>query len=330
MHATVFNINKTFQFQTSSSLPNLLRLADLTSSIFGLGRTGEFRANISVNFSSEEARAQIALCDVTAIFVRDTSFQRRQRRINSPGIESLLKHHCTKNNINNNIFFVEKPLKSDVETYVFSHLDGLTPDRLYFVFGVVSLQRVHRKNLPVTISLTGKAVFQNLNTRYPQLGFEEALFPVFAATVMALLFTACALLIAVIPLTWLLKLHVSPALLAVLAACFLKALSAAMAFLYFYQVAQTGKRRAWHLYSRLILASPADVVFVSTVVSLSSGLLTMPSTWFVDGKSPVMLVYIAITLQVIIVIAVKIMFPYQYVGKLRDVFVILSTACISM
>lgn len=304
---------------------NFLKLSSLTNQVFGLSSTGIIEAHILLNLKAANdtsLSAKISVCQVSDEFVRDPSYQRRQSKI---GMESLTKEladrsccdnsdedHITKRCCNSSSLDISA--SSPTKFYFSVEEDDLESNNMYILVAAICYSSDDAQML--NISKKGNVSLTNPNTRYPELGYEEALFPVLSAIVTALMFFMLLVLLGGLILSYYIRVKIGFPLLITMGATFMKAIGGLITFWYFYGVTKKGLRSTWYLYSRLLLASSSDILFIVVLMSLSSGYGVIPSSWLMDGRSPIFLVYIGVTLQMLIIIAVKLLFPFQYLGLL--------------
>lgn len=291
---------------------------EIAASVFGYSSSGIISAAFNFPKLEEEGSENLSIflsvCEVSAIFVRDFAYQRRQLRIGRSVSET-----CRYSELSAEDFTILPVIWLYKNGKVEAELDSIEiplqkldpPVELpnLFVLGLHSFSSNTRISYNVALKLT------NPSTRYPHLGFEEAQFPILAATVMSILLLIALALILTVPLViFTLRRSIPNALSIVLIGAILKGLFAALTFLYFYRVAESGVRPAWYLYTRVIVASTADVSLVIAITSFACGIFVFPSQWLVDDRSPSMFVYIVVTLQLVVFISVKTMFPYNVLG----------------
>lgn len=299
-------------------------LSGLENVVFGIGHSGQMSASLNIAANPPDITLNLASVAASDSFVRGHSFERRYPDGGGATIyRAAVAHLC---NAHNNTAITSathteltvSPSKQDPASnqVTFSAdpdiaTDGaLEPNEIYLTL----LYACAKPDANTSLSLSGTVNYTNPTSPYPHLGFEEMLFPVLSQIILYILSACCLVII----LSWIYarvrRLPPSRALHALFAACFSKGLMAGLTFLYFSSVGQDGMRSSWYVYVRVSLAAVADIAFVTVVVSLSSGYRIFPAEWFVDGRSPVLLVYIGVTLQILIVISVKIMFAFRIVS----------------
>lgn len=331
LNATTFTFsNPTFTHREGEPIAPI-ELSNLPNTVFGLSQDGKLNATIQYAHTECDAsqpptcKPKFAFCRIasasapTYTFVRSTGFERRY--LVPPKFEfyyELAESACgtIDETISN---CTTKPISCDNTKNSFQFPSG-SPNEMYIALAVVCKDCNKTKFKDDLFPASGTLVYTNPDLRYPQLGFEENLFPILAAiptAVLTLMFLLCVL---GHPLAKLLRLSVPRIAFIVLGACFSKGLADALTFLYFWRVSQTGLRSDWYMYVRLTLAAAADISFIVVVMAMSSGMCVMPSVWFVDGRSPIFIVYVGVTLQAVIIIAVKLMFPFRYLGRLISSF----------
>lgn len=307
-----------FKIQTEKTS---FKLPSDTDLVFGFSESGQ----ISLNYSIEEldqksADLRYSLCVVSNDFIRDISYQRRHRRMEKTTKDSLENMTCDREPgeeieclvqpIASNGTSITHQLAGDVglyELYIFTIANCASEedDAYYENDGDESVDSFSFR-FEAEVSLT------NPGTRYEHLGFEEALFPVLAPVTMALLLPIIIILLFITIFAFCRRLRVPFAVLILLVTVTVKALLALTTFLFFSGIGGSGVRPSWYLYVRLVLTSIGDTVFVFTLVAFSSGFAVLPAQWAPDDRSPVMLAYIGITLQIVIFIIVEGLFPFKF------------------
>lgn len=284
---------------------------EVPGSVFGFSNPGLITVRLSGELEPGD-NIRYFLCNVSDYYIRDFSYQRRQQRVGTPlneicGYESLCGPEDVENVTRLNVSDITKPAEFKLTPENFS-----LPDLYIFILADCSTSS---RRIEISLNLV------NPDSRYKHLGFEEALFPILAATVVAILLPVIILLVvAVLSVRFALRRAIPYALIVVVISVLFKILFAILTLVYFLRVGITGKRPLWYLYTRMFIASSSDVAFVIATVSISSGTFVFPSEWFVDEHSPSMFVYIVVTLQLVIFISVKTMFPYNVLGKFLLVF----------
>lgn len=304
-----------------------LDFSTLTNQVFGFTASGQVIANVNLTYENATNADQlpkcigaVALCEASEAFVRDPSYQRRQ----ASGVLTSLHKDFADFACDNDLVptgkigrCVSEQLCVGDKQYRFGTVEnGLDPNHLYYL-GAAACVGATPPSTDLDkkyIRLKGDAAFSNPSELFPELGYEEMLFPVLSGLATALL--ASLLLVELIGLVTAKykSLKISNLVYIVCTATLLKNMAAALTFLYFWLLAQSGERQGWYLYTRLVISSLADVAYIIVVVGMSAGFGLIPPNWFVSGRSPVIVIYIGVTLQILIVIAVKLMFPFQYLG----------------
>lgn len=303
---------------------SLYELSSLENTVFGIDHGGELTVDFKVKFNiSTEVTLKLAACGMSQVFVRDTSFERRHlQRIGSNSLSSAVTCFlCGEDKLDDSENFIsdctERELHAEGKPFTLSTNSDprpnslLLPREMYFVTVYVCGSEAPDN---LSFDLTGTVSYRNPGTKYPELGYEEALFPILALVVLCLLAATSLLLSLSLVLTIPLRLPIRQFPFAVLFACLMKGLMALLTFLYFSSVARSGSRERWYSYARLCLIGIADLSFVAVVLAISSGYRVFPSVWFADERSPIMFVYVGVTLQILIIIAVKITFPFKYLS----------------
>lgn len=298
-------------------------LSNLENTVFGVTDSGQLNGTLNLAFTNTSATFNItfSVCSVRPTFVRDTSFERRHPQRPAANLYKRLAEVLCKEDSEETHFHEVKCQQETLkvnDTEIFfsanSPVKGklLVARTMYFAMAYFCKSDMNTSNS--SLEIEGELSYLNLETSYPELGFEEALFPILAQVVLYSLAATFFVLLLSLVLTIPLRLPIRQISLAVLFACFMKGFMALLTFLYFSNIARTGFRARWYVYARIGLTGIADVLFVAVVVAISSGYRIFPNVWFIDGKSPVMFVYVAITLQILITIAVKIVFPFKYLS----------------
>lgn len=300
-HAAATTISDVVDFKSRNDL-------EVPDSVFGYSSPGQISVVISGELNTNDD-IRFFLCKVSYYYIRNFSYQRRQQRVGTN-----LKKICQYDNLCDTDLSsnsVKELDVNDVSKLTTSRLTLETfslPDMYIFILANCS---------PVEGEFTVSLNMTNPGSYYEHLGFEEALFPILAATVIAMLSPVVILLfIGVVTVRFSLHRSVPFALATVLVAAVLKNLFAILTFVYFFHVGTTGERPTWYLYTRMFIASVSDVAFVVAIIAIASGTCVFPREWFVDDHSPSMFVYIVVTLQLVIFISVKTMFPYNILGML--------------
>lgn len=321
-HATKFAIDEPNAKQVFDKIV-VLKLRNLQSTVFGLAANGRFTARISFKPDDlgEHCAAKLSLCESSNLYVRSPSFERRHPPGGDTGAYEILGGaSCSATQVDKASApcFVRNLVRGEHDYEVEAPRD-VEGRKMYTIIAALccnctSAKLCNREDAP-KVSLAGDVRFYNPETRFEELGFEEALFPILAAIGTGVLgATTLAVLLGLLT-SIVVGLPKPQITILVLLACALKGLTVGLTFLYFRDVADTGRRAGWYLYVRLTISALADVVFIVVLMGLSSGFRVLPAAWFVDGRSPVFVVYIGVTLQAVIIIAVKIMFPFRYLGS---------------
>lgn len=317
--STTFSIHPTPANEPRKA-PTYFRLSPRAEDfVFGLTRQGIFEANFtSIKYDPQDARQcpiDLVFCNVSSQFVRSPSLERRHAQ---GTIQSLLlavrKHHC--NGSSNTTIDLEcnhEPMPKSPPARVrhAPHADN----EMYIA--VLVACRCDAFNKPFSLDLQGEAQWLNPNLNpHQHLGWEEVHFPPVALSALILFALEFFLFLAYGFIALRRHLRVPYSFLLILnSAALFKAIHASLTYAYFASVSRTGTRASWYLYSRVSVVAVADVAFICAASAVSSGFCVLPDDWFVDARSPVFSVYIGITLQVLIIITVKLMFPFRYLSK---------------
>lgn len=315
----------------------LFTLPSQSNLVFGFSQSGQVDIELSMKAteqsSSESAKPPnlaYSVCLVSDAFIRDISYQRRQRRIDKMP-KDLKTPTCEIPKGESLICFNYKIPTTLTQKTTITHPLSKVSKRLQlpnlYIFTIANCVETKSNNESATtdessniddsatasaFELQANVSLTNPSTRYIHLGFEEALFPVLGIVAMSILLPIVLVLLLIIIFTLVRGLRVPFAVLILLAATTAKALLALIIYLYFSGVASSGTRPSWFLYTRLILSFTGDTLFVFTLVAFASGFAILPAQWAPDDLIPVMLAYIAITLQIVIFVSVKVMFPFHF------------------
>lgn len=318
LRARTFTTTLDENLSKARSIPLSPHIEDV---VFGLSRTGIFRAELEVSLPPALTDADpltatpfLALCEASASFVRAPSFERRHALDTAFAVYTHLFKRLCMNPNDPHLGCDRTHLVNGTHNYLFKVGSRLIGNQLY-IAAIVACADAVPPDAIRKILVEGHLQFLNPNARYPQLGWEEAVFPLVAVAALIMLAVQCVVLVVSAVVARLRPINVPRILFVALVAVALKALHAALTFVYFWGVAQNGRRESWYLYARLSVVATADVAFICVAMAMSSGYRILPPNWFVDGRSPVFLVYIGVILQILIIIAVKLMFPFRYLGK---------------
>lgn len=283
--------------------------------VFGLTPKGSLEATLTI-VESDEIPLAFVVCEATSAFVRSSSLERRHARNPLDSVfKSIAEIHCEeKDPIPNSL--VDKCASLDLSAPI-SDKPLPLPERQKNELYIATLVLCTDESVEVNLLVKGEARWLNPDLKHPNLGWEEVHFPHIALSALCL-YAFEALLFLTYPFIARLRRLKTPLLgiLVLNAAAIFKALHAGLTYAYFSSVASTGKRAHWYLYSRLSVVAVADIAFICIATAMSSGYYVLPDDWFVDARSPIFSVYIGITLQILIIITVKLMSPFRYVSKL--------------
>lgn len=320
--------------------PSYFNLASPSDQVFGLSSEGNLTISLSFSTSLTNVAcpARLALCQASNTFVRGPNYRRRQsqppfRNVTndvaitacSTSDPSPFERIPAKSTKSTNIAWcVTESLCQGNNSAAFSvPQNKLDPNTMYLLAAALCNLELKPDVLTkndFTFSLDGQAHFLNPDLIFPELGFEEVLFPIFAAVVIALLSVIFISLLIALVVFFGRRVPFRHVVQYVLAAVVFKLLVAIITFVHFFAIAQSGFQQSWFMYARLLVAFCADTLFIIALICVACGLGVMPSSWFVQGRSPIFSVYVAVVLQLLIIIAVKVMFPFQYLGKLYRLF----------
>lgn len=299
---------------------------NLQDTVFGISLTGRLEATFNyppefkdtINSDDDCIKIAIGLCTSSSDFVRSPGFERRH----PPNGKQELYNTFAATICTQQSGLVDsgpcqwQDLRYAKNQYIFSAPDDVPGHEIYTVVGIVCQECASNSSSAKKVSITvhGEFHYTNPNSLFPELGYEERHFPILAAIGTAILGTMFLLSMTGLACARCINLSVPRIAILVFVACALKGLTAGLTFLYFWDVANTGIRSDWYLYVRLTLSAVADIAFIVVLMGMSSGFRILPTVWFVDGRFPVFIVYIGVTLQAVIIIAVKLMFPFRYLG----------------
>ena len=316
VYATQFNLTKD-QLEDGYQSFGGIGLDEL---VFGFSKTGQ--AQVDINITSGVSNNIITMCDVSDLIDRGFTLQRRHPKTSYTDFRKEISTRSCNSDINRDASnndpiqlstagCVGTNLNPGFNSIVFN-ANTITQNGLYALSYIFC--NIEDKTRVENQTFTGSASLTNLNTLYPHLGYDEFLFPIIGAIVTALNSTYILILIIGLILikTW--NLELRPALPLVLSATVLKGIVAAVVFSFFWNLQQTGRHFAWYPYFRVAFTCIADVALVTVAVAMSSGFVVMPDTWFTNGRSPMILAYVCITLQVVIVVVLKLFYIHQGLG----------------
>lgn len=290
--------------------------------VFGFSKTGIAQVNFTINTSEKDQIGIITMCDVSNDIDRGFTLQRRHPKNSYVEFRKTISDNSCKI-IPNDPDSLDDPiqlrtgkcvganLNKDSSSIVFE-ANKITQNGLYVLSYIFCLK--DNKKADNKPNFFGSASYTNLNTWYPQLGYDELFFPIFGGIVAALNSAFTLILIIGLILIKIWNLELRPALPLVLTATILKGIVAAVVFSFFWNLQQTGTHFAWYPYFRVAFTCIADVALVTVAVAMSSGFVVMPDTWFTTGRSPMVLAYVCITLQVVIVVVLKLFYIHQGLG----------------
>lgn len=323
-------LNQSLQNESSKCY----HLSGFENTVFGFASSGQLNAELDLDVRDGiKGHLTFAACSMSQVFVRDTSCERRHPQLPDKDLcEDISRLVCTdKSEPPLRVSRCHtKPLESGSRNQLFLSADPELSERItlkptnesipadshamYFAI-VVFCPSDSSEQSDAAFDLTGNMNYSNPSSVRRGLGFEETLFPLLSQVVLYMLATLCVSLMLSLIITPLLRLPFRQLPFAVLFACLTKGIMALFTFLYFSSVATDGSRARWYTYTKICLAGVADVSFIVVVIAMSSGYNLFPTVWFIDGRSPLMFVYIGVTLQILIIIIVKIMFPFKYLSE---------------
>jgi hypothetical protein len=155
-------------------------------------------------------------------------------------------------------------------------------------------------------------VMLNGGTRYPELGWEEDLYPAGALAVLVVNAVAVVgLAVTVLPVLRIWHLPLRKPLVAVLVALALKAVSTGMTLLYFRGIQTSGLARRGIAVGRLPFMVLGDLATAAAVMMMAFGLQFVPASWRKDGRTGVVHVGGALCVELALIIGVKLLSPVR-------------------
>lgn len=170
----------------------------------------------------------------------------------------------------------------------------------------------------------------NTEETFPELGWEESWYPVGSLVITAVL--GATFLVSVLSLiaTRVLKLPLPRILLVGLVAISGKLLSSGLVLGFFRHLARTGGTILGLAYLRLLFMFFSDASLVAFVVLLALGNEFFPESWYQEGQARTVQLGISLFIEIVIVIAVKMIFPYQGISAVLYGFGGLAICIISV
>lgn len=133
---------------------------------------------------------------------------------------------------------------------------------------------------PLKLDVELSVSMRNRNVRFPQLGYEEAWYPIFAWTTFSLLLVINIPILASIIYVLYRDLKIGVLLPWAMVAASLRLISSSITVGYFQHAVTSGFRGAWYKYVNAVIAGLADLSLTPLVLFISAGVTVVPREWY--------------------------------------------------